>query len=264
MKEIQREELKEIMLAILKDVAAFCEENNLRYFLGYGTALGAVRHHGFIPWDDDVDIIMPRPDYEKFISSYNKDNRIYKVYSFPNDDNFLLPFAKVADERTDLMEFMYENEGVGVYIDIFPLDGMKDWNQVRKVKWLNRFLNTKKAVLGQNRTIGKNIVIAIGKMVLVPFSTKSIVKKIISISKELPFDGSPVINMICSTSSERENFECHVFSDYVYMPFEDTKLRVPIDYKQYLKQCYGDFMQLPPEKERNTTHSFKAWWRESC
>ena len=118
-KIIDTVELKSLMLSILKDVDTFCRTNNIRYFLTYGTLIGAVRHKGFIPWDDDVDICMPRPDYMRFMKEYN--HEYYKAYCAeftPGWDHFI---AKVCDDRTIIDEG--HGDKCGVYIDVFPLDG---------------------------------------------------------------------------------------------------------------------------------------------
>ena len=120
-KYINVEELKHIQLDMLSDIAEFCEQNNIKYFLAYGTLIGAIRHKGYIPWDDDIDICMPRPDYDKFLSLYNKKDSAYKAVAFELDENYKLPFAKVNDTRTVMWETMYDQDVFGVYIDVFPL-----------------------------------------------------------------------------------------------------------------------------------------------
>ena len=104
MKKIETEEMKKLELDMLIDVAKFCDENDIRYYLSGGTLLGAVRHKGFIPWDDDIDISMPRPDYLKFVSTYNGSSEFYQVQSIENNDKYWRTFAKVFDTRTYLKE----------------------------------------------------------------------------------------------------------------------------------------------------------------
>ena len=104
MKQITSEEMKSIELNILKDVADFCDRNQLRYFLCGGTLLGAVRHHGFIPWDDDMDIAMPREDYKKFLMTYNQGKSKYRASAIENNPNWHMPFGRVEDLSTILFE----------------------------------------------------------------------------------------------------------------------------------------------------------------
>ena len=123
MKEIGIEELKRIQIGILKHLDAFCNENNLKYFMCGGTLLGAVRHKGFIPWDDDIDIMMKREDYDKLIELYPKnDNSNFKLFSYELDKSFPYPFAKMDDFRTIFEEEINDSYKIGVNIDIFPID----------------------------------------------------------------------------------------------------------------------------------------------
>lgn len=263
MNDISIQELKKLQIMILRDVASFCEQEQISYFLAYGTALGAVRHHGFIPWDDDIDIMMPRPDYERFLALFNKKHQsYYHVYSFPADDNYSLPFAKVGDTRTDMFEFLYKKDDFGVYIDIFPLDGIQGGVQIRQMKFLSMLLNTKKALLGKHRSLLKNSLIVFGKIILFAVSKRRILKKMNRISNSLSYEKASNVCVLCSTTAEREIFDKRLFTDYVYVPFENYQFRVPSNYDQYLKQCYGDYMTLPSEEERQSTHLFKAWWKE--
>ena len=121
MKEISPAEFRVHMMDILQDMQRFCDEKGLRYYLSYGSLLGAVRHKGFIPWDDDIDIWMPRPDYERFAKEY--DHPYYKVLSAWTDKNYPLDFPKVHDIRTKVVEEGGDGEW-GVFVDIFILDGI--------------------------------------------------------------------------------------------------------------------------------------------
>ena len=134
------DKLHDTLIEILDYVVSVCEENDLTYFLVYGTALGAYRHKGFIPWDDDLDIAMPRQDYEKFIEIANKNKDAkYTLQNELNEKKYYLPFAKVRKNGTkfveDIAQNMYENEGI--FIDIFVLDYVDDINTLKyKVKSL--------------------------------------------------------------------------------------------------------------------------------
>lgn len=128
------EEIKKIQLEILKYVDQFCSQNNIKYALGYGTLIGAVRHKGFIPWDDDIDIIMRRNDYNRFIELFSKETGRYKVWSHNLQTDYPIPYAKVTDEKTLKLEGTNYYVERGVDIDVFPLDDLpNDEKAVDKV-----------------------------------------------------------------------------------------------------------------------------------
>ena len=126
MKELSLQELKQIEFDILKMFDVFCKENNIRYFLSNGTLLGAVKYKKFIPWDDDVDLLIPREDYNRMISLFKDDDR-YQLFAYEKKQEFCYPFAKLCDMTTRKVEPGYNN-GVelGVDIDLFPLDAWND------------------------------------------------------------------------------------------------------------------------------------------
>ena len=128
MRKISDEDMKALALTMLKDVAKFCDDHNIKYYLCGGTLLGAVRHKGFIPWDDDIDIMMPRPDYLRFLELYNGTNPRYVVKGIENDDRYWRPFAKVFDLHTELDEPIYNVKGLTnhVFLDVFPVDVIPD------------------------------------------------------------------------------------------------------------------------------------------
>ena len=115
-------ELRSIQMGILDEVHRFCEAHGLRYFLSSGTLIGAVRHKGYIPWDDDIDIYMPREDYETFLNTYHDEKGIYRAINPASESHYYYTFAKVVDQRTHMVERETEGYEIGVYMDIFPVD----------------------------------------------------------------------------------------------------------------------------------------------
>lgn len=127
MKELSVEETQKVSLEILKTVAHICKTIGVRYCLIYGTLIGAVRHHGFIPWDDDLDIMMPRPDYERFLSYFKKHQSEYKhLELFNHDENANYPYmiTRISDSRYQINMDNEKPYGMGVFIDIYPYDGL--------------------------------------------------------------------------------------------------------------------------------------------
>ena len=262
MKEINSDELKIIQLDILQKVADYCEKNNITYYLAYGTLIGAIRHKGYIPWDDDIDIAMPRPDYERFIRSFNNENSQIKVVSMHNNLYYGNSFAKVHDTRTVINETQYKRDVFGVYIDVFPLDGVKNKYQIKKIRLLNKFLHTKKANYSQ-RKLSKKIINFFGKIVLLPFSVHDILNRIDKMSQKYPYGSTPYVGGICDTVvGERAMIDIDVFKDTRKHIFENRSYNIPIGYDKWLRRIYGDYMQLPPLEKRRTHHVFIAWWKD--
>ncbi len=257
------DELKSIQLQILDSIHSFCEDNKINYFLAYGSLLGAIRHKGYIPWDDDVDIAMPRPDYDKFVELYNKKTSVYKMVCFENDKAYELPFGKVIDTRTIMIEPLYrQNDYMGVYVDVFPIDAYINMNQIMKAHRLRRELNVKKAKLGKGRSILKNIFILFSKMVLLPLTVKQILYNIDDLCRLGDYRQSSYVGYIPSLNKDdRDIIDKDIISELVLAEFEGREYRIPVGYDQYLKQLYGDYMKYPPIEDRVSTHTFKAWWK---
>ena len=146
MKELSLKEIKEIEFELLKKFDSFCKENNVRYFLSNGTLLGAVKYKGFIPWDDDIDVLVPREDYDSLIELFHDDGR-YKLFAFERNAEYRYPFAKFCDMRTRKAEGNIDNGvALGVDIDIFPLDA---WNgDIGSAKKEVRYINKNMFMLG--------------------------------------------------------------------------------------------------------------------
>lgn len=263
MREIGIEEHKKILLDILDDVTAFCEEHGIRYFLAYGTLLGAVRHNGYIPWDDDVDIHIPRPDYERFMELYNNAGRPYKVIAHETDRGYNVPFAKVHHTKTVVHEFLYKNPGTfGVYIDIFPLDGLKKPLQATLCGQCIRFMYVKSSCFSKGQTLARKLRLAITKTILLPFTRHFILSAMRKIATRYNFADCDKVCSFGSRTAVREILPRDIFDTYIMMPFEGRKYRVPKGYDRYLRAKYGDYMTLPPEEQRVSTHDSQPYWRD--
>lgn len=265
LKQLTDNELKQCQLDILSAVHNYCQKNNLRYSLTYGTLLGAVRHKGYIPWDDDIDIMMPRKDYDRFIQNF-KDTR-YKVIDSILDKDYIIPFAKVYDLNTIIIENSNNKVCMGVNIDIFPIDNFpNDYNEAKsflksKKKWDN--IHTIKIIRHtRNRPILKSVILAFGKFVFSPWTLKYVTKKIAENARKYNSELTDYKGIISITDgSMKERMPKEVFETIISVPFEDRKADVISSYDKFLTSIYGEYMELPPEEKRITHHAFKAYWK---
>ena len=140
-------ELKEIQLGILREIDKLCKAYHLKYFMSDGTLLGAVRHKGYIPWDDDLDIWMPRKDYEKLEQIMNQEDSCYKVVNHKNTKGYIYAFGKAVDTRTILKENIEVNCPMGIYVDIFPYDGQKKKKKEDYIKHVRKMFVSGKTAL---------------------------------------------------------------------------------------------------------------------
>lgn len=258
---INESELKEIQLGILDDVARFCAQQSIRYFLAYGTLIGAVRHKGYIPWDDDIDIAMPRPDYDRFIKEYHSGNGVYEVICHSNCRYYGLPFAKVYHNGTVMNETLYKRDMYGVYIDVFPIDGFKSEHQVNQCYKLRRLLNAKKARWQGDRSFVKKVLIVLAKIVYASISVNKILDKIDRISREGNYESCEKVGYLSSLNGMKDIVDKDLIAETIECSFESHKYNIPTGYDEYLNRLYGDYMQIPPEQQRLSTHVFEAWWK---
>lgn len=263
----------EIQLELLEEVHEFCENNNLIYYLMFGTLIGAVRHKGFIPWDDDVDICMPRKDYDLFFANYNEIalRKHSKAVNCNNDNKYYYPFGKVIDTRTVLMEDVCTDYSLGVYIDVFPLDNLSNNESVnakaRKKLHLLRNLLASKMLPNSNRRKGaKKIIHRFLNKVLFRLDMNYISKKMDTIARNVaPLENDTlqygIIADVDAKGMDR-NYVGYMFKDRKLVPFEQYSFFVPGGYDGILTQIYGDYMTPPPEHKRHSLHVYKQYWKE--
>ena len=266
-KEISFEENKKLQLDILRNFISFCDRYELKYYIAYGSLIGAIRHKGFIPWDDDIDVEMPRKDYAKLIELYNRFNNddIYYLVS-PYDEIAKHPYVKLIDKRTIKVEngIRYNNDYLGVDIDIFPIDGQPEEKSAFDEEYNKLIIEYKKWYYLLSDDSGETPI----KRLLLPIyrlflgQKKTVIKKIDSVLKSNDFEESKYVgdlSNLYSFSNDR-----HLRDDYgdgVLVCFEDLMVKAPVGYDRILRKQYGDYMQLPPSEEQVTHHGYKAYWR---
>lgn len=264
-KEVTPEQVKEIGYRILSDVAAFCEDNGIQYALACGTALGAIRHNGFIPWDDDVDICMPRPDYERFLDMYT--SKQFALYDTRYQKDYPYAFAKVCARNTVLIDDIEEPCRFGVYIDIFPIDGLPESDVLRKkhmnmLGWDFRLLAWKRTHRGKKLDIPHKLIMLAAKSVLHIIPIRFLIWKLEYDVKKYSYTRSGYVGHLVSPSPWGTDVKPKaVFENPVRHVFEDREFFVPGDVDKYLTLEYGDYMQLPPEEKRVAKHDFVAYYK---
>jgi len=260
LKELTAEQIKKIAFDILLEVTNYCEKNNITYFLACGTLLGAVRHSGFIPWDDDIDIMMPRPDYNKFLDSYKGKYKLCK----PSEGRYY--YAKVFDDKTIKKESNIDEKkykDIGVDIDIFPLDGIvNDERIVNKLYKKEEFLEMLLRLSNQPIFHRKNPLKAINRVIPRLIGSKNLVKMIESNAQTYKYEDSDyVVRMRRSTNGFTGALPKEVY-EKLYMKFEGHDFCVPKGYDAWLTRFYGDYMVLPPI-EKQWRHASKCYIKEN-
>lgn len=249
--------LQETILKIANEVKRICEKFSLRYYLDFGSLLGAVRHKGFIPWDDDIDFCMPRPDYEKFIEICGTELSEQFALRSINEDKYIYYFIKIDDKTTTLTEAFNKKSGYrgGVYVDIFPLDGLPN-------NWIGRKLHA-----FRRKYYG-----LIANCALIDFSFKSYpfykrlitnffkhfngrkaLKKLDKLLKKYTYEKSKYVS---TDIFHNRVIPKELFDDCDNYCFESSIFRSVKSFDIYLKKIYGDYMQLPPIDQRKSNHYF--------
>ena len=266
MRKIEIDEMRQRLLSMAEYLQNICKENGLKMFLSGGTLLGAVRHKGLIPWDDDIDVHMPRPDYDRLIKIFKEKENIgkYKLLSHELNDKYVYTFAKLVDDDTLLIEDdIYSGVDMGLYLDIFPIDGLGDAiaTAEKQMKKMNKYLVMNYALLvkpwRKKCTFFKNFAIELMRCAVKIYGINRLHKKIRKLAKSLPYEQCEYVGeYIDQVGSNRIVRRSEVYGDSVDMQFEGLKLPAPVGWDKYLTQFYGDYMQLPPEKKRVATHGY--------
>lgn len=251
--------LKRKELDMLKLFISICDDNNLLYFAVGGTCLGAIRHKGFIPWDDDIDVALPRPDYDKFIKiAQGLMPKNYFLQTHNTDKDYRNDFAKIRDSSTTFIESSATKLKInhGVAIDIFPIDGTpadkKEIDSLRKHKTRVKRYVAKDLVLA-NRPLSKKVICKVASL-LCHFSTSKMLNKLENRYRQFHYETSDIVICHGGAWGDKERCPKAQYGKGVFVDFEGIKVRVPEKYDEYLTQKYGDYMTPPPESQRKPHH----------
>ena len=268
MKQMTLNDIQHVSLEILKEFHAFCISHNLRYSLDSGTLLGAIRHKGFIPWDDDIDIIMPRPDYNQFIALY-KDNDKYACFA-EERKNCFLAYTRLADVRNTYVKpaAVWATRDTGIWIDIFPIDGVesdkKEFSKtITLVKKTWRKACMAREAMGDFSYCQNFIkkVKLIPKKLLYRNAIYRFLFKQMAICHRFNYDSCEYIGYLSMPGAERIYFKRDIMDEYIEVDFESFKFKAIKSYDIYLTGLYGDYMQLPPEDKRIIHDMHHYFWK---
>ncbi|MBQ9403864.1 MAG: LicD family protein [Synergistaceae bacterium] len=264
MRRLEVQELRKIQLEILDVVTKFCDENDINYFLNGGTLLGAIRHKGYIPWDDDIDLGMLRPDYDKFMKLFNENNTRYKLYCYENDPKSVFLCCKVID--TDEKNFLYErNIKSGINIDIFVFDNVPDDEKIAQEIFKYRELCrrnhdrrihpvfTIKPAGGILRRCCAYVLRACMKI----FPRDYFSKKFVACIKRFSNVDTKCVGDF--TGFHDVVYDREILENLTTAEFEGKLYKIPARYDEFLRGLYGDYMQLPPVEQQKSHHNLEAW-----
>lgn len=271
MKKFTLDEIKFIELQLLLKIHDICREQGFRYTLIGGSLLGAVRHKGFIPWDDDIDIAMPRPDYEKFMEHCK--NNCNDIIALCNkyEPNYGYLFGKICAADTVLVEENANrfNVDMGIYVDVFPIDALGDTykeavSKFRQTELFRELLvaaNWKRFFKSKTHSVIYEPIRYIMYIVSRLFSFRFLISKI-ECKSVGDYDNAKYVGVICGSYRKKEIMKKEIFESPIEMDFESHKVCGIKNYDSYLKNIYGNYMEMPPAEKRITHHTFEAWKKD--
>jgi len=262
LKQMEDSDLKKIETEIMKAIHNFCEENHLRYYLWGGTLLGAIRHNGFIPWDDDIDIAMPRADYEQFIKRF--DAKGYGVSHCEMDNRHPYWHAKVYDRNTLKIENVYRKNqfALGVDVDVFALDIYEDFDVVMEsAKWRQRRIIDYWHSLEVGTGGLKQKLLGVYFRKIKGFDANKIALAINQKAKTYGTEGAGLMLYADCNLLKPLRLEQSWFEDRILHAFENEQFYIPQNYDALLRACYGDYMTPPPKEKQVTHHGFVAYYK---
>lgn len=269
MKEINTEEMKKIEFEMLVKFKEFCKKNNLRYYLCGGTLLGAIRHKGFIPWDDDIDVTMPRPDYNKLLEfARNSISDEIDIVTWKNS-KAVFPFIKLVNNKTVVYENAIDRKKAGgVWVDIFPIDAnpsddAENRKFYRHIWVLRKILEMSNARYGSGTGLMKKV----GRILLKPIGsiigTKRMCEIVDKSAQKYDFDSSEYIGRVVWGYGTCQRVKKEPFLNAVKAEFEKEIFDIPSSYDECLTSIYGDYMVPVPEDMRVSLHQFEAYWKDN-
>lgn len=261
---LSNSDIRSIQLEILAAVDRFCREKGLKYSLCGGTLLGAVRHKGYIPWDDDIDLMMPRQDYDRFVATFKADGMT--VVNLAEADDCAETFTKICKDGTILVDKNFGREFWGVNVDLFPIDGAPEgdieayYRQLDSVRQkLFQICPYYRAVKGAKR-IPLFLKYCLKRIVyFYPGSFRSLKNKVVAAQKAIPYETSPTVGVYYWIEKTRTFMPKAVYDELAPVTFEGKSYLAVEQLDYYLTRIFGDYMQLPPVEKRVSHHAYDSY-----
>ncbi|MGG5343396.1 LicD family protein [Enterococcus sp. AZ192] len=274
MKQLTIKEVQQVSTKILVYIDQLCRKHNIEYSVFYGSLIGAERHQGYIPWDDDLDIVLTRPNYDRLIQILSKEST-YLLLSLETRDNYRYTYAKLVDKRTcvETTQFYHsEDPELGVFVDIFPIDGFPVEDSIRKEfgDKCELYRYNMLASLNASYAISRTKWKAYGKRVLLYPRYRKLVKQggydhwkklFMNEVIKYPISGTSLCGYIEFFDEHWGIFPTEWFEHYEDIIFEGETVRAIKDREKFLVLRYGNYMEMPPEKERVTHHPYTFYWK---
>lgn len=268
--QITLAEHQEIALQILIYLDQICRKYNLKYFVSDGTLLGTIRHQGFIPWDDDVDIWMPREDYQKLALIVNqKECSCFRLLNSENTSGYLWAYSKLVHTGTSLKEYRPGAIDTGIFVDVFPYDGIPPRDSARfSLHWnliLFLYKNGEIAscsysdLFGDRKSLSGYLKWLLRKL----YGQKRIFRTVDFLCRLYPVEASDSVMCLCAGYHKNAVVPKSLIDTLIELPFEGRPVKVPIGYDAYLRIMYGDYMTPPPVEKQvpNASHQADICWK---
>lgn len=269
MEELSLKEIQNASLKVLKELVRVIDQLNLDYSLAWGTLLGAVRHGGYIPWDDDIDIMMPREDYQKLIlycKNHESDLHPYRLMNIVTNPGYVYAITRFCDTRYKIDYENVRDYGLGIFVDIYAIDGLGNSYSEAKRNMKRNFCLRRLAKLvemdhfipspnGIIKSIFKLPPYFIAKM----YGREKMIKKWDNNCRKIKFTSSAYVGIPTAEISENYIMKREWFDEYTTVKFENGEYRAVTNYDMLLKHCYGNYMKLPPKDKQIPHHFYKVY-----